>query len=64
MSNQKTALERAFELAASGTCASVSAIRLKLSEEGFATTQLTGPTLIKQLRERCVASYKPIIAEP
>ena len=44
-----TVLERAFELARSGSCRSVSDIKARLKAEGFALAQLTGPTLSRQL---------------
>ena len=48
-----TALERAFELARSGDFATVSDVTKQLKAEGFATAQITGPSLSKQLRELC-----------
>lgn len=48
-----TALERAFELAKTGDYATVSDVTKQLKAEGFATTQITGPSLSKQLRELC-----------
>ena len=48
-----TALERAFELAKTGDYATVSDVTKQLKAEGFATTQITGPSLSKQLREMC-----------
>lgn len=51
-----TALERAFELAKSGDCATVSDVTKQLKAEGFATSQITGPSLSKQLRELCNAA--------
>ena len=50
MDNQKSALERAFEIAKSGRCASVSDIRLQLSMEGYGLSQVTGTILFRQLR--------------
>lgn len=58
MTNRPTALERAFELAGSGTCASVDVIRKKLKAEGYADAQITGPSLIRQLRDLCIASSR------
>ncbi len=46
----KTTLERAFELAESGTCSSVAEILGVLASEGFWVEQVTGPTLKTQLR--------------
>ncbi len=44
-----TVLERAFELAASGSYDSVSAVRQRLLKEGYAVEQLTGRNLLSQL---------------
>ena len=44
-----TVLERAFELAASGSYDSVSAVRQRLLKEGYAVEQLTGRNLLNQL---------------
>jgi hypothetical protein len=46
-----TPLERAFELAKSGQCATVEEIKKKLKAEGFQDNQLVGRTLAKQLRD-------------
>ena len=62
MSDRPTALERAFELARSGKCADVREIVKRLSDEGFMTQQVTGPTLLRQLREICVRSVAAGIA--
>ena len=50
-----TVLERAFELARSGDCSSPSDIRDMLRREGYidVTSQIAGPTLLKQLRTLC-----------
>jgi hypothetical protein len=45
-----TAIERAFELARGGTCATVAEIRKRLSQEGYAQSQIEGQALAKQLR--------------
>jgi hypothetical protein len=50
MDPHKTALERAFELAESGTLASVAEIRRALKAEGYFDVQLNGPSLLSQLR--------------
>jgi hypothetical protein len=47
----KTALERAFELAQSGAFYTVTEIIQKLKDERYATVQVTGPTLYRQLRD-------------
>lgn len=45
----QTTLERAFELAQTGKCRTVTELRLKLRGEGFDVDQITGPKLLKQL---------------
>src|SRR4051812_17082803 len=45
-----TTLERAFELAGSGECATLDAIRKKLDAEGYQGAQVSGPALAKQIR--------------
>jgi hypothetical protein len=45
-----TTLERAFELAKSGQCATVNQIRLKLKVENFDQHLIQGPSLLAQLR--------------
>ena len=54
----KTTIERAFELAKSGACATIKEIRLRVKAEGYSGDQLYGPVLIRQLRELC-RSAKP-----
>jgi hypothetical protein len=44
-----SALERAFELAATGHFSTVSEIKLKLLREGYQYEQVEGPLLSKQL---------------
>ncbi|MGH6955541.1 MAG: hypothetical protein ACREEW_02620 [Caulobacteraceae bacterium] len=51
-----TTLERAFELARSGQCGSVTDVRRMLAAEGYTMAQLDGPALLRQLRELCAAS--------
>lgn len=55
----KTSLERAFELAKSGTCADLTAIVKKLKSEGYASNHVNGPVLKKQLKELITASKQP-----
>ena len=50
MDERTTPLERAFELAKSGTCASVSEIKQRLKSEGHSVDQITGAVLKRQLR--------------
>jgi hypothetical protein len=56
MNSRPTALERAFDLARSGDCAGVEDVRKKLKSEGYSVEQLTGRTLIRQLRDLCQAA--------
>jgi hypothetical protein len=50
--NQQTTLERAFELAKSGDCLTISEIRSKLKKEqrDSVDAHLAGPALQRQLR--------------
>jgi hypothetical protein len=50
-----TTLERAFDLARSGTCASVADIRLALKRERFDQVEahLSGHSINRQLRSLC-----------
>ena len=50
MDTRTTPPERAFELAKSGTCASVPEIKHRLKSEGHSVDQITGGALIKQLK--------------
>ena len=54
MDYRATALERAFELARSGECEDVGAIREGLRREGYMLSQIVGPSLTRQLRALCV----------
>ncbi len=54
MTYRMTPLERAFELARSGDCLDVSAIKSRLIAEGYSINQLVGPSLLRQLRALCV----------
>jgi hypothetical protein len=56
MTQRATTLERAFELARSGKYAGVSELRQQLKVEGYSPDQLTGPTLLRQLRDLCIAA--------
>ena len=58
MSLRPTTLERAFTLARSGEYLGVSEIKTQLKVEGFALHQIEGPTLMKQLRDLCIASRR------
>ncbi len=50
MQVHKTTLERAFELARSGHYATVCSLKQRLAKEGYVAEQLTGPTLLAQVR--------------
>lgn len=58
-SNRPTTLERAYELARSGACRSVSDIKQQLSAEGYDRLQdaLYGRTLTSDLRKLCQQHY-------
>jgi hypothetical protein len=47
----KTALERAFEIARAGYCHSIEDIRRQLQHEGYNQYQIQGPVLGRQLSE-------------
>jgi hypothetical protein len=53
-----TAIERAFQLANSGRCATVGGIRHALCREGRLDVQVTGPTLSRQLKALIKAARK------
>lgn len=46
-----TALERAFELAQSGVYEDVVSLKRRLSSEGYSVEQITGRTLVGQLKQ-------------
>ena len=50
MDIKKTALERAFELARSGSSPTVAIIKKRLDREGYASSQVQGRELAKQLK--------------
>ena len=49
MDHNVTALERAFQLAKSGNCASVPDLRQRLKQEGYSLQTIVGRTLTRQL---------------
>jgi hypothetical protein len=49
MTTNATVLERAFELASSGMCASLDDLRRRLKKEGYELNQLQGRALRMQL---------------
>jgi hypothetical protein len=54
-----SALERAFELARSGTIRDISQIKGALVREGYDTGQIEGPMLVRQLRALIRSSAQP-----
>ena len=58
MDPNTSAIERAFQLAKAGQCASVHDIMLKLKSEGYSVEQLVGSSLIKQLKAMISASRR------
>ena len=56
MDQNKTALERAFELARTGRYPTVELIRRAISAEGYFQNQLEGRDLTRQLRALIAAS--------
>lgn len=59
-------VERAYQLAASGECATVGDIRDRLAREGYTniTTHLGGRTIALALRKLCAASQSPCESSP
>jgi hypothetical protein len=53
-------IERAYELARSGDCATVDEIKTKLQAEGYESVwqHLSAPTLTRTLRRLCEAAVK------
>lgn len=51
MDPNQTSLERAFYLARTGRCVSVTEIKLTLSSEGYGTSAIVGRVLNAQLRK-------------
>jgi hypothetical protein len=50
MKDNLTSLERAFELAKSGSCGSLEDLKRALVSEGYSTNQIVGRSLTNQLR--------------
>lgn len=61
MTHRPTTIERAYELAKSGTCNNVEEILAKLTAESYfdAKSQLYGPVLRKELNALCKATRSP-----
>ena len=51
-----TVVERAFQLAEWGRCSAIQDIRYRLKIEGYSDAQVTGMTLLRQLRALIKAS--------
>ena len=64
MSTSNT-VERAYELARSGECASIADIRRRLSSEGceYVTRHLMGRTIQRELRELMADSSDPFASQ-
>ena len=65
MRNPQSTLERAFELARSGECASTSEIRQRLKRERYDSVEahLQGPSITRQLRLLCEQARRSEAAE-
>lgn len=65
MTFRPTTLERAYQLAESGRCRTVSEIKQALQVEGYERIQdsLYGGTLTSALRKLCQANYVAVIEE-
>ena len=59
MDHNKSALERAFELAGSGSCLTIRDIAYKLHAEKYDISHLEGPALRKQLQSLIDEATKP-----
>lgn len=51
MAHETSTIERAFQLAGTGDYGSVEDLKRKLRAEGYSVATITGPTLLRQLRE-------------
>lgn len=58
MDQNKTCLEMAFELARSGKFTDIDHLERSLRADGYATAQLDGPSLRRQLRAVLAAAGK------
>lgn len=57
----KSTVERAFEVADIESVRSMEQLVKRLHAEGYSTSMLTGPLLLKQLRERlCANASRPV----
>lgn len=51
VAGEPSVIERAFQLARSGQYVSVEDLKKKLRAEGYSIATVTGPTLLRQLRQ-------------
>jgi hypothetical protein len=51
VNHDHSVIERAFQLARTGRYASIDELKKKLRAEGYSVATITGPTLLRQLRE-------------
>ena len=58
MDQNKTALERAFELAKSGKVQNITQLRDQIKAEGYASAQIEGMALSRQLRRMIVQARR------
>lgn len=58
MQRNRTAIERAFDLAKSGACTSIADIKHCLRLEGYHINHIIGPSLARQLRELIAESRR------
>ena len=56
MQADKTAIERAFDLARSSKFKNVEGVKSALSREGYFTDRIAGPVLMRQLRDAMKAA--------
>jgi len=61
MHQNKSTIERAFELARGGQCHTVDEIRRSLMREGYESVQshLSGPSVTRQMKEAILAARSP-----
>jgi hypothetical protein len=59
MDENRTSLERAFEIAKSGSCGSMEELKRVLRSEGYSSDQVVGRSLTAQLRVLMTNARKP-----
>lgn len=60
MEKRLSAIERAFELAKSGTVKTLDELKQVLNREGFLASTIEGPILHRQLRALMIEAAKPV----